>query len=132
MSARSRRLLAAATAFVVAAAVVADEARAPSPYHHARSAGALALMAVLAALVLAIVPRIRSTAAAFGSGVAAGGAIAMLVSGLVWQAGVPDPLVGDGYAFNLADVAVVLGDVTLVVAAVVHGWDNRHALRRPV
>ncbi|HUJ91303.1 MAG TPA: hypothetical protein VLW05_01285 [Gaiellaceae bacterium] len=132
MSTASRRLLAVAAAVAVAATVVAEEALSPSPYHHARSAGALAVMALLAALVLAIVPRIRSIAAALGGGVAAGGAIAMLLSGLVWQAGVPDPLVGGGYAFNLADVAIVLGDATLLVAAVVHGWDNRHALRRPV
>jgi hypothetical protein len=132
MSTPSRRLLAAAAGVVVAAAVVADEAVTPTQYHHPRSVGALALMAVLAALVLAVVPRIRSTAAALGGGIAAGGAIAMLVSGLVWQTGVPDPLVGGDYAFNLADVALVLGDVTFLVAAVVHGWDNRHALRRPV
>jgi len=132
MSTRSRRLLAAAAALAVAAIVLAQEAATPSPYHHPRSLGALALMATLAALVLTVVPRIRSTAAALGGGVAAGGAIAILVSGLVWQAGVPDPLVGGDYAFNLADVAVVLGDATLLVAAVVHGWDNRHALRRPV
>ena len=132
MSTASRRLLAVAAAVAVAATVVAEEALSPAPYHHARSAGALAVMALLAALVLAIVPRIRSIAAALGGGVAAGGAIAMLLSGLVWQAGVPDPLVGGGYAFNLADVAIVLGDATLLVAAVVHGWDNRHALRRPV
>jgi lipoprotein signal peptidase len=132
MSTRLRRLLAVAVAVVVATAVVADEALTPSPYHHPRSGGALALIALLAALVLAVVPRVRSTAASIGAGLAAGGAIAMLVSGLVWQAGVPDPLVGGSYAFNLADVALVLGDVTFLIAAVVHGWDNRHALRRPV
>jgi lipoprotein signal peptidase len=50
----------------------------------------------------------------------------------VWSAGVPDPLVAGYYAFNLADVAIVVGDVMLLVAAVAHAWDNRHGLHQPV
>ena len=129
---RSRRVVAAAVAGVVLAVVVAQEALTPAPYHHARSSGALALMAVLAALVLVFVPRVRSLSVAVGGGIAAGGALAMFVSGLVWHGGVPDPLVGGDYAFNLADVAIVVGDVTLFVAAVAHAWDNRHGLHQPV
>ena len=104
----------------------------PTPFHHARSAGALALMAVLAALVLGFVPRVPSASAALGAGLAAGGALAMLVSGLVWQQGAPDPLVGGGYAFNLADISIALGDAMLLAAVLVHAWANRHSLRQTI
>ena len=124
--------MAASAALVVLAIVVVQEALTTSPYHHARSVGALVVMAVLAALVLVVVPRVRSMSVAVGGGIAAGGALAMFVSGLIWHAGVPDPLVGGNYAFNLADVALVVGDVTLLVAAVAHAWDNRHGLHQPV
>ena len=129
---RARRMLLAAVALVVVVMVVVHEALTPTPYHHPRSAGALAVMGILAVLVLLLVPRVASTGAAVGAGLAAGGAIAMLVSGLVWQAGVPDPFVGGDYAFNLADIAIVVGDVTLLVAAVAYAWDNRHGLRQTV
>jgi lipoprotein signal peptidase len=129
---RSRRIVAAATALAVLATVVLQEALTPAPYHHARSVGALALMATLGALVLVFVPRVRSVSVAVGGGIAAGGALAMFVSGIVWSSGIPDPLVGGDYAFNLADVAIVVGDVMLLVAAVAHAWDNRHGLHQPV
>jgi lipoprotein signal peptidase len=129
---RSRRLLAAAAAAAVLATVVVQEALTPTPFHHPRSTGALAVMAVLAGLVLWFVPRVRSAGTALAGGVAAGGALAMLVSGIVWREGVPDPFVRGGYAFNLADVAIVLGDAMLLAAVVVHAWDNRHSLRQPV
>jgi lipoprotein signal peptidase len=89
-------------------------------------------MATLGALVLVFVPRVRSVSVAVGGGIAAGGALAMFVSGIVWSSGIPDPLVGGDYAFNLADVAIVVGDVLLLVAAVAHAWDNRHGLHQPV
>jgi lipoprotein signal peptidase len=129
---RSRRIVACVAAFVVVAIVIVHEALNTTPFHHPRSVGALALMAVLAALVLGLVPRVPSSSAALGAGLAAGGALAMLVSGLVWQQGVPDPLVGVGYAFNLADIAIALGDAMLLAAVVVHAWDNRHSLRQTI
>jgi lipoprotein signal peptidase len=129
---RSRRIVAAAAALVVLATVLVHEALSPTPFHHPRSAGALVLMAALAALVLGFVPRVPSTSAALGAGLAAGGALAMLVSGLVWQQGVPDPLVGGGFAFNLADIAIALGDAMLLAAVLVHAWNNRHTLRQTI
>ena len=129
---RSRRIVAAATALVVLAAVLADEALTPTPFHHARSAAALVLMAVLAVLVLGFVPRVPSGGAALGAGVAAGGALAMLVSAVVWQQGVPDPLVGGDYAFNLADVALALGDAMFLAAVLVFAWHNRRNLRQAI
>ena len=129
---RSRRRLAAAAAAGVLAVVVVQEALTPTPFHHPRSTGALFVMAMLAALVLGFVPRVRSTSAALGGGVAAGGALAMVVSGLVWQTGVPDPFVHGAYAFNLADVAILLGDAMLLAAVLVHAWENRHSLHQTV
>jgi len=129
---RARRLVAAAAAALVLATDLAHEALEPTPYHHLRSPGALVAMVALAALVLAFVPRVASRAATLGAGVAAGGALGMALSGLVWSNGVPDPLVGGGYAFNLGDVAIVLGDVLLLVAVAGHAWDNRRALHRAV
>jgi len=129
---RVRRLVAAAAAVGVLATDLAHEALEPTPYHHVRSPGALVAMVALATLVLAVVPRVASRAATVGAGVAAGGALGMAVSGLVWSSGVPDPLVGGGYAFNLGDVAIVLGDVLLLVAVAGHAWDNRRALHRAV
>ena len=129
---RSRRTVACVAALVVVAIVLVHEALSPTPFHHARSAGALVLMAVLAALVLGFVPRVPSPSAALGAGLAAGGALAMLVSGLVWHEGVPDPLVGGGYAFNLADISIALGDAMLLAAVLVHAWANRHSLRQTI
>ena len=129
---RARRLLAVAAAVVVLAVDVMHELLTPTPFHHMRSPGALVAMAALAALVLVFVPRAGSRAASLGAGIAAGGALGMVVSGLVWSNGVPDPFVHGGYAFNLGDVAIVLGDVLLLSAVVVHAWDNRRELHRAV
>jgi hypothetical protein len=129
---RLRRLLAAAAAVVVLTVDVAHELSTPTQFHHVRSPGALVAMAALAALVLVFVPRVASRTAALGAGVAAGGALGMVVSGLAWSNGVPDPFVGGGYAFNLGDIAIVLGDVLLLAAVAVHAWDNRGVLHRAV
>ncbi len=129
---RSRRRLALAAALVVLALDLADKAAVRSDYFHPRSGAVLALAALLGAAVLALAPRVPSSAMALGAGIAAGGAFGTLASALAWSAGVPDPIVHGGYAFNLADVAIVAGDATLLTAAVVHAWENRDRLRAPV
>ena len=128
----ARRRFAATAALVVLALDLIEKGLEPTPFHHARSAPALALTAGLALTVLWVAPRAPSVFLAVTGGVAAGGALGNLVSALVWRAGVPDPLVHSGYAFNLADVAVVLGDAGLLTAAVAIGWAQRHRLRAPV
>jgi lipoprotein signal peptidase len=128
---RSRRSAAVAVAFAVLAAVVVHDALAPTRFHHHRSLAALLLAGVLATALLTLAPRIRSFGVALDAGIAAGGALATFVSGFAWG-GVPDPLVHGGIAFNLADVAIALGDALLLVAALLHTWTNRARLREPV
>jgi lipoprotein signal peptidase len=118
-------------ALAVLAAVVIHDALAPTRFHHHRSLATLLAAGLLAAALLALAPRIRSSGVVLGAGIAAGGALATLVSGLAWG-GVPDPLVRGGIAFNLADVAIAFGDALLLVAALLYAWTNRSRLREPV
>ena len=127
----SRRSAAVAVAFAVLAAVVIHDALAPTRFHHHRSLASLLVAGLLATALLTLAPRIRSSGVVLGAGIAAGGALATFVSGLAWG-GVPDPLVRGGIAFNLADVAIALGDGLLIVAALLYAWTNRARLREPV
>jgi hypothetical protein len=127
----SRRSAAVAVAFAVLAAVVIHDALSPTRFHHHRSLGTLLVAGVLATALLVFAPLIRSSGVVVGAGIAAGGALATFVSGLAWG-GVPDPLVRGGIAFNLADVAIAVGDALLLVAALLYAWTNRAYLREPV
>jgi lipoprotein signal peptidase len=86
--------------------------------------------------LVALVPRLPSSAAALGAGLAAGGALGNLVSVLAWSEGVPDPIVLTGarygIAFNLADVFAVVGDAMLLSATVLYGLRNRPRLHETV
>jgi Signal peptidase (SPase) II len=131
-SVRARRTAAAAAAGAAAAADLGHKALAGSALHHLRSPAALLLMALVAAGLLLLVPRIPSIWIALGAGVAAGGALGNLVSALVWRAGVPDPIVvrgaNGGIAFNLADVFVLAGIVLETVASLRLAIRYRHLL----
>jgi lipoprotein signal peptidase len=116
---------------VVLGAALTHEVMTPTPFHHTRSAGVLVLGAAIALALLGLAPRVPSLGVALGAGIAAGGALATLISGIAWN-GVPDPLVRGGVAFNLADLAIGLGDAILVAAVLVHGWIHRADLRRAV
>ena len=91
--------------------------------------------ALIAALVV-LVPKLPSTAAAFGAGLACGGALGNLVSLLAWSQGVPDPFViagaTHGLAFNLADLFAVTGDMLLLSTVILHGMQQRARLRERV
>jgi lipoprotein signal peptidase len=104
--------------------------------YHPRSPLIALFLAALVAALIAVVPRLPSTAAAIGAGIVCGGALGNLFSILAWPQGVPDPLmiVTDTHvlAFNLADVFAVVGDVLLLSAAILHGLRTRARLRRPV
>jgi lipoprotein signal peptidase len=127
-----RRRLAVGAALVVLAIDLVHLALEPTPYHHERSPLWLVLTFALAAMLLAVGPYAPSRAVAITGGIAAGGALGNAVSALAWSAGVPDPLVYGPYAFNLADVAVVVGVCSLVTAALATIWANRSRLREPV
>jgi len=92
----------------------------PTPdwaYHH-RSEGWFALSAVLfiCMVALAVLP---SAAAALGAALFAGGLLGNMVSAGTDDFYIPNPLlVGHtaGIAFNVADVGIVAGNLTLVLA----------------
>ena len=90
---------------------------------------------VIAALVV-LVPRVPSNAAAYGAGIACGGALGNLVSLFAWSQGVPDPLVVTGsihgVAFNLADLFAIAGDALLLSAITLYGIRHRARLRESV
>ena len=83
-----------------------------------------------------LVPRLPSTAAAVGAGVACGGALGNLVSLLAWTQGVPDPFViagaTHGLAFNLADLFAVSGDALLLSAVILYGMQQRARLHERI
>jgi lipoprotein signal peptidase len=126
-----RRGVAAAAALVVLAVALTHEVLTPTPFHHTRSAGVLVLAAAIALGLLTLAPRVPSLGVALGAGIAAGGALGTVVGGLAWN-GVPDPLVQGGIAFNLADLAIVVGDAMLIGGVLFHAWTNRGALRQPL
>ena len=98
----------------------------PAPYIAGLAAAALAWAVALA--------RVRSASIAIAGGVVLGGAIGNLASIALWPslAGVPDPLVAGGVAFNVADVAVAAGLVLLLPATALFGLRNRERLFDPV
>jgi lipoprotein signal peptidase len=115
----------------VIATDLVHETTTPTPFHHVRSPMALVLAALIAAALLLLAPRIPSIGIALGAGIAAGGALGTLVSGLAWS-GVPDPFVHGEIAFNVSDVAIACGDALLLGAALLYGWQHRRELRQPV
>jgi lipoprotein signal peptidase len=127
---RRRRGVAAVAALVVLGVALTHEVLTPTPFHHTRSAGVLVLAAAIALALLALAPRVPSLGVALGAGIAAGGALGTVVSGIAWN-GVPDPFVHGGIAFNVCDLAIAVGDLLLLAAALLHGWMHRADLRRP-
>jgi lipoprotein signal peptidase len=127
----SRHATACAAALAVVVATLVQDALSRDVVRHARPVAVLMLGGLVAAALLVLAPRVRSWTVAAGAGIAAGGAIATLVTGAAWSGGVPDPIVRGGVAFNLADVAIAAGDALLLAGALVHAWANRARLRQP-
>lgn len=125
------RVALAAAAAVVAVTLV-DDALQPSVLSHARPPVIYVLAALLASALLRLAPRADSRPIALGAGIAAGGALATLVGGVVWANGVPNPLAAHGVAFNLGDLAIGGGDVLLIGGALLHAWLRRQRLRDPI
>jgi hypothetical protein len=125
------RLALAAAAAVVTLTLV-DDALQPSVLSHARPPVVYVLAALLAGALLLLAPRAGSRPVALGGGIAAGGALATLVGGVLWAGGVPNPLAARGVAFNVADLAIGAGDALLIGGALLHAWLHRQRLRAPV
>lgn len=101
---------------------------------HARPTFYVAGLAVAALVWAGAIVRTRSASIAIAGGVVLGGALGNLASIALWPsiAGVPDPIVAGGVAFNLADVAVAAGFVLLLPATALFGLKNRERLFEPV
>jgi lipoprotein signal peptidase len=128
---RRRRALAFGSAAVVLAVDLVHEALTPTPFHHVRHPAVFVLAAAIATAFLLLAPRVPSLGVALGAGIAAGGALGTLVSGIAWS-GVPDPFVHGGIAFNVSDLAIAFGDALLLGAVLFHAWSHRHELRQPI
>jgi hypothetical protein len=76
----------------------------------------------------------RSSVIAVPGGVVLGGAAGNLLSFALWPSlpGVPDPIVAGGLAFSLGDVAVGVGLVLLIPAALAFTRRNRGRLFEPI
>ena len=115
----------------VAALDLAHKAGTDAEYFHARSPAYAVLVLVLAALWAGAILATRSLSMALGGGVLAGGALGNLASLALWP-GVPNPIVVDGLAFNVADVSVAVGLVLLLPVLIAFAVRNRERLFEPV
>ena len=127
-------------AAVVVAAVdlthkaVAISERGGAVLAHERSAVYAVGVAAICVAWAAAVAFLRAPGIALAAGLLVGGAAGNVVSLALWPslAGVPNPLVSHGVAFNLADVSATLGLVLLVPAVVFFGIRHRDRLSEPL
>lgn len=128
---RARRSTLLATATVLVVVDLLQKAREPV-YGHPRGPLFVVIALLLAAGIVAFVPRVPSRALSLAGGVAAAGALGNLVSALLWRGGIPNPIVAGGLAFNVADVCCVGGAGALVLGAALFALRNPALLREPV
>lgn len=97
---------------------------------HDRSALYVAGIAAASLVWAGALTLTRSSSVAFAGGVVLGGAAGNLVSIALWPSlpGVPYPIVAGSVAFNVADVAVVLGFALLLPATLAFAARNRQRL----
>jgi lipoprotein signal peptidase len=136
LNVQSRRGILISTTLVFASIDLVHKALTAAEFHHARTPYVTLVMGALIATLVVLVPRLPSTTAAVGAGIACGGALGNLVSLLAWSQGVPDPFVVAGatygLAFNLADLFAVSGDALLLSAVILYGMQQRARLRERI
>ena len=132
----SRLLLVVAPAAALASVDQIVKATVHTPwwaFHHRSDGWVILSMALLiGAVLLALVP---SRLVAVAAGVMSGGALGNLVSARWGGNWVPNPLVidpyGHGFAFNLADVFFMFGNLLLMTALIVFTVHHREQLAPP-
>jgi lipoprotein signal peptidase len=121
----------ASTAAVAVAADLAHKTTVDAAYFHARSAGYVAFVLLFGSVWIGAILATRSTWIGLAGGVLAGGAIGNLASLALWP-GIPNPIVLEPIAFNLADVFVVAGFVLTAASSFAFAIRNRERLGEPV
>jgi lipoprotein signal peptidase len=101
---------------------------------HPRTTLYAVAVAAVSALWAAAILLTRSASIALGGGIFLGGAAGNIGSLALWPAvdGVPNPLVAGDIAFNLADMAVVLGLALVLATTIRFAARNRGSLGEPV
>ena len=116
---------------LLAAVDLFHKASSEAEYLHHRSSAYVAVVLGLAAVWAGAILAARSLSMALAGGVLAGGAAGNLVSLALWP-GIPNPMVVDSMAFNLADLFVLSGFVLTACATLIFAARNRERLREPV
>jgi lipoprotein signal peptidase len=119
------------TAIALGTVDLVHKAKNGQEHLHARSIGYVVVVLGLVSLWTAALLATRSMWLAAAGGVLAGGAVGNLVSLALWP-GVPNPLVVEPIAFNLADVFVVTGFLLTAAATVRFASRNPERLGEPV
>jgi hypothetical protein len=104
--------------------------------YHKRTYFELVFILAITAAATYIVPYARSRMISVGAGFMVGAGFGNALSIAIFPLGVPNPFMvsQDGWtvAFNLADIAVVLGFVLTTIGAWRLGSEHRHELLSPV
>ena len=117
-------------ATVVAAVDLAHKAAAGPVFVHERSGLYAIGIGVICVAWAAAVVALRSPSIALAAGPLVGGAAGNGLSLVIWP-GVPNPILVDTVALNIADLAVALGLVLLLVTTLAFGVRNRARLFEP-
>jgi lipoprotein signal peptidase len=103
-------------------------------FAHPRSGLYVLVVAAASAAWVGAILLTGSLSIALSGGVLAGGAAGNVLSLALWPsvAGVPNPLIAGGVAFNVADLAVAAGVVLVIATTAAFAARNRERLREPV
>jgi hypothetical protein len=128
-AARRMLLIAALTVAVVDLVDKAVSSTLPSAYHARGLGGALAMVAMVV-IGAWFFPRAGSLPIAVAGGLMVGGGLANVLSLGIWGRGVPNPLLSErlGIAYNLADVAIGLGLLSMLGATLLFALQHRGEL----